>query len=991
MSVYTIPSTESFADTLAYFVDELAIKENCPLSRIKIYLPTKRAIRTVKDGFLRQSKGAPRILPQLLAIGDGDDEALSFSLETGSDIPPAISPMRRQIVLARLLERAWEQDYNYVQALTLAADLGRLIDQIHTADITIDRLGTLIDIREFSEHWTITLDFLNLVLGKLWPEYLAAEGMIDPGLYRRLHIQKLTRHYQSNPPSDPVFIAGSTGSLPATQDFIKAIALLENGYVFLPSLDTVMGESDWMHVAEGHPQYHLKNLLLSARMTPKDVRIYSRKPAHYDRSFTISQIMRPADTTEQWQGLANDSDRLKIKQGLSHLTEISCEHEDAEARAIAIAMTEIAHDPNQMKTCALITPDRMLAARVRSNLSQWGIKVDDSAGTPLASTAIGRFGLSVLGMEEKGVLKPVPFLSALKNKYAGGGSLSPTFRSELRGFEKAYLRGVRPSCSLSEIKDKGESHHQFIDTLTDLMAPLTALNEGEHTLTKWITAHLTVMENLASTKENSGASRLWIGHEGEALAEFFENLRDNGAQCPPLDQATYHGLIESMMQPVSVRPPYGTHPRLFILGQIEARMVQADRIILAGLNEGTWPPETGFDAFLSRPMRVDFGLPSLEQKISLAAHDFETALGADDVFITYSKRKGGSPALPARWIQRLETLLTAIEDKDHKIERPSSRGEQYKQWAETLRHLNLESTAISRPAPAPAADKRPTTYSVTDIEKWMRDPYFIYAKRILNLHKMDSVDMDVTARDKGNLIHEAMEEFTKSYPHALPENALSELLAIGQRVFDAESDTPEIHGLWWPRFVKAATWAAAHEKTWRTDTVHITAEDECRLPLTIHGKDYILKGKADRVEERADGSYAIIDYKTGGVPAKGDIALGVANQLPLEGYILQEGYFHTVKPAADTPISLHYWKLSGAGEGGEASEAQSTKNKVSYAQLISEAKTGLHSLLSAFAWSDTPYLASPDPDLMIREEHNDYAHLERIKEWSVTDNGEDAA
>ena len=985
MSFYTIPSTASFCDNLAQFVDDLATTHSCPLSKIKIYLPTRRSIRTLKDGFLRQSNGTPRILPKMMSIGDSTDDEISFSTLEFLDIPPAIHPLRRQIVLARLLEQAWKHDYNYIQALGLAADLGRLIDQIHTENITLDKLDTIINIREFSEHWEITLKFLKMVLGQLWPHYLQSEGKIDPALHRRLSIEQLTQFHQHAPSQYPVIVAGSTGSLPTTRDFISTIANMPNGIVILPALDTVLEPTAWEKIDTSHPQHHLKNLLTHCKIEREEVQIYGAQDKDYDRLLSLSEIMRPAPTTEKWQTLSTPQIAKSIQHGLSHITQCECHNEDAQARTIALSMAEIAADPDQLKTCALITPDRALSARVTAQLTQWGIDIDDSAGTPLPATPIGRFCLSLPMVIENNVLMPVPFLAAMKSKYAGGGALSDTFRSTLRQFEINYLRGIRPSTDLQGLKTTNDKQHDFIDLLDKAITPFASLINDTHPLGTWLNAHITIMENIATTTEMDGASRLWVGHQGEALSDFFANLHTFSDVTPDLSHYDYVAFVQNLMQTITVRPPYGTHPRLSILGQIESRMVQTDRVILGGLNEGVWPPDSGYDAFLSKPMRHDFGLPSLEHKTSLAAHDFATALGSQDVFITHSKRIGGSPALPSRWIQRLETVLTAANIDKH--DWPAARGHQYIAWADELRHMNAPAIPIERPKPTPPIERRPTQFSVTDIAKWMKNPYHLYAKRVLQLRALDPVDMTITARDKGNLIHQAMEAFTRKFPKQLPDDSLEHLIALGKTVFDAQTYNPEIHGLWWPRFVKSAQWVAKYEHQWRQQTDIIHTETEASMPITIDGTDFTLTGKADRIEKRRGNEWAIIDYKTGTIPQKKPVMLGIENQLPLEGYMLMNNAFNGLSAPSDCSLNLYYWSLSGSDDGGKAEKAQD--KKIDTSTLIDDAQNGLRALLSCFHNPLTPYMATPDPDYAIPIDHNDYAHLERIAEWSVIEGDND--
>src|SRR3546814_14486973 len=84
----------------------------------------------------------------------------------------------------------------------------------------------------------------------------------------------------------------------------------------------------------------------------------------------------------------------------------------------------------------------------------------------------------------------------------------------------------------------------------------------------------------------------------------------------------------------AVRPRYGLHPRVAILGPLEARLQHAELLVLGGLNEGTWPAAATPGPWLSRPMQAAFGLPLPERGIGLAAHDFYQAFCAPPVYLT---------------------------------------------------------------------------------------------------------------------------------------------------------------------------------------------------------------------------------------------------------------------------------------------------------------------------------------------------------------------
>ena len=87
-------------------------------------------------------------------------------------------------------------------------------------------------------------------------------------------------------------------------------------------------------------------------------------------------------------------------------------------------------------------------------------------------------------------------------------------------------------------------------------------------------------------------------------------------------------------------------------------------------------------------------------------------------------------------------------------------GENYVRFADELdRPDKVE--PIEQPAPKPPRATRPLKLSVTAIEDWLRDPYTIYAKYILQLDPLDPVDMPLSAADRGSAIHDALGEFTQ--------------------------------------------------------------------------------------------------------------------------------------------------------------------------------------------------------------------------------------
>lgn len=988
--VYTIPPGQPFLDTLAAGILDEAGGDPLALARVTVLLPTRRACRALREAFLRLGEGRPLLLPRLSPLGDLDSDALSLSLEDipglpeALEIPPALSPLRRQLLLARLVLRAPGMAASPDQAARLAAELARLLDQVQTEGLSFDRLGTLVP-DDYAAHWQITLEFLKIVT-EAWPAIRAEEGALDPAERRNRVLDAQARLWQARPPDDPVIAAGSTGSIPATARLLKVVAGLPRGAVVLPGLDRDMDEASWQALDETHPQYGLARLLETLGVGRPEVALWPvRRPggAAPARARLLGEALRPAATTEGWRALAGLEEAA-----LDGVIRLDCPTPQEEAGAIALMMRHALETPG--RTAALVTPDRTLARRVAATLARWGIRVDDSAGRPLSDTAVGAFLRHVARCAAEAAA-PVPLLALLKHPLAAGGMRPERFRARVRQLERAVLRGPRPARpglegladalrrAAPELPAQAARHEALCAWFAELerrVGPWFAAfaGSGMRPLVDWLRDHVAVAEALAASDAESGAERLWRHDDGEAAAAFLNELRDAAADFPPVAGRHYPALFEALMAGRVVRPRYGLHPRLQILGLLEARLVLADLTILGGLNEGTWPPDPAADPWMSRPMRKAFGLPSPERQIGLTAHDFAQAANAPEVALTRAERVDGTPTVPSRWLLRLDTVLRAL-GADGRLGLARS----WTDWAEALdRPERVRPSAP--PAPRPPLSARPRWLSVTEIETWMRDPYAIYARHVLRLRRLDPVDAPLGAADRGQFVHRALDAFLRAHPDHLPPDPVPALIDCGRAAFGEALEQPDVWAFWWPRFRRIAEWFVAVEQARRAEARPLATEVTGTLRIDGPHGPFTLSATADRIDRRADGSLAIIDYKTGTPPKPAEVALGFAPQLPLEAAIAAAGGFPGV-PAA--PVGeLMFWRLSGGDPAGEIKPVQGD-----IAALAATAQAGLESLVRIFDDPTTPYVSQPRPDRAPR--YSDYAHLARVAEWSGG-GGEDA-
>ncbi len=797
------------------------------LPRMTVLLPTRRAARSLREAFLRLSaegaEPAPLLLPRLRPIGDLDDDdiAVGGAGEATLAIPPAIPELRRRLLLTRLVLgwSAAKDDAALLpgQAAALAGALARLLDMAASEEASFDGLRELAP-AEFAEHWKLVLDFLDL-LPNLWPPMLEAEGAIDPADRRNRLLRRQARLWREIPPRAPVIAAGLMGGMPALSDLLSAVAWLDQGAVILPGLDRTAGPEEWeLITAEpSHPQHLTALLLRDLEIAPDEVKDWPPRPGRsaafrpvaplpaslVRRLHLVREALRPVALTDSWRDLP-----VEGADALAGLSRYDCASPQDEGTTIALLLRRALETPGM--TAALVTPDRELARRVAAELRRWDIDIDDSAGVPLGRTPPGVFLRLVLDLAAS-ALAPVPLLAALKHPFAAGGLAPETFRDRARRLEAA-IRGPRPAPGFAGLKAAlaGKDPHRlrrFVSGLETCLGRLAGLLESETApLAELVAAHVDAAERLAATDKETGIARLWRDAAGEAAARFCHELIDAAADFSALPGRHYPALFDALASGMVVRPAYGRHPRLAIWGLVEARLQQADLLVLGGLNEGTWPGPAAYDPWMSREMRREFGIALPERAIGIAAHDFAQGLGAPLIALTRAARREGAPTVPSRWLLRLDAVLRAVGlDGALGPESDILAGA-------ILRDQPTRRRPAPPPEPRPPLAARPRRLSVTQIETWIRDPYAIYARHILRLRALDELDQDPGRADLGIAVHHALGEFVKHYPAILPLFPEHELLSIGRECFGAILSRPGVWAFWWPRFERIAGWFIAEER-----------------------------------------------------------------------------------------------------------------------------------------------------------------------------------
>ncbi len=963
---YTIPASAPFLLSLAEFVLREYGSDAQSLTRVLLLLPNRRACRAMREAFLECSGGKPLLLPRIQPIGELEDEGFFGGFAGGGEAQQQpIDKTRRQFILMRLV---MGMQKNMAGAAELARQLAKFMDEVNREGLSFEGLKELVP-DNLAGHWQQTLDFLAII-SREYPNILAAEGVVDGVTLHNQQIAAICEIWQNSPPDFPIIAAGSTGSQPATAKLLTTIASLPTGRVILPALDREMSDEDWKQLGETHPQYGLKKLLERMGVERKTCHpalvAGSGDKCRVTKEDVIRDIFAPPAATANWARLS-----APLPESLQGIKLLEADTLIEEARAIAVAMRGALETPE--KTVALITPDRTLARMVSAQLARFGIVVDDSAGKPLVNSPPACFLRLCIEMVASRAA-PAALLALLRHPLAAAGLPPAKLRKLSRELELASLRGIRHQSGL-EILKKSAATEELSDLLSGLAEKSAAMSElfAPHqnaSFKELLTAHITFAEWLAGSDTQDGASRLWAGEAGNALAETIAQWSEQAKILPPFDPFIYPALFDALLATETYRSQINLHPRLHILSPIEARLLQFDLVILASLNEGTWPKDAETDPWMSRPQRAEFGLPAHSRAIGQNAHDVAMQLlSAPEILLTRARKVEGTPTVPSRWLVRISTLLGA---KTPEIFADMNSAE-YFAAARGILEKPADISAICAPAPVPPLAARPRKLRVTAIDTWLRDPYALYAQYILQLKRLDALDREPNSADFGSIIHKALEDFTLKFPRELPEDIVGELLNSGRVAFAEFMDRPAAECLWWPRFVSMAQWLAPLEKIRREKSAQVYSEVKGKWEFMVDGKPFALSTRIDRLEQIATSEhneYIMADYKTGVIPTKNERERGLANQLPLEALIVQNGTL-AQDVAAGQIRQAEYWKLAGNEEKCEILEVEID---------INETLTRLENLIREFDNPEKPYAAPSDSSLL---RYNDYEHLERRKEWEV--------
>jgi len=980
-SIYNIAAHGGFADALAQGLIDRFAKDVFGLARGLVILPNNRAQRALQEAFVRLSENG-LLLPQMAVIGDLDlDESIGVALDSGElalDIAPAVDPMDRLLTLAQLIQkeiRLREDAIVAKDALRLAREFARTLDQLTIEEISLaDLMKTEPDSLDLSSHWQDSYRFF-LIIAEKWRQQLEKWQRVDQAARRNALFDHIAKSWKTSPPDHFVVAAGITTSAPAIARFLETISFMPAGMVVLPDLDLIMPDEEWdllgpfqpdpdtgyaPRAQETHPQYQMKLLLDRMSIARGEIMRWPRtgeSGAAAKRSRALSNAFAIPKLTVRWQTLESS------ERSLAGVQTVEASNSAEEAQIIALLAREALEDPDQR--VAIVTPDRSLATRISAHLKRWDIQVDDTAGQPLAKLPEGVFFLNLLAAVADG-FPPAEFLALLKHPLVQRGERRLQWLDHVRKLD-LLLRGPRPAPGLAGIDALLKAENHRTKKLREAIAPWWQTVRAMFAQTENLFAPLLdwphLLDQLRQLAETLTEGAIWSGPAGRELAELLTKLQVR-AEMGPIRIAANElaGYFETLMSEISVRPPYGGHPRIALYGLLEARLQQSELVICCGLNEGSWPQAITPDPWLAPMIRKSLGLPAQERQIGLSAHDLVGAMGARKVILSRARRDDSGPAIASRFLLRLKGMCG-----DYLKEHPDARV-----WLSGVDQPDMDQPSYARPAPMPSAEQRHVPISVTQVDSLIADPYSFYAKKIMGFASLDLIDADPSAAWRGTIIHDILDQWAKQdnyAPGALRHRAQAFLNDPGLH--------PLMRSLWAPRLLEGLDWIA--------DTV---AENRKagREPLAseIYGKAEIagveLSGIADRIDRMPDNGLAIVDYKTGGAPSNKAVIEGYNLQLGLLAAIAELGGFKDIEGEA---VAFEYWSLAKKGGTDNFGHVRSPTqgrgdNVIAADAMVDHAVARFNDAADRYLKGAEPMTAKLHPEYA---RYADYDQLMRLEEW----------
>ncbi len=552
-----------------------------------------------------------------------------------------------------------------------------------------------------------------------------------------------------------------------------------------------------------------------------------------------------------------------------------------EAAAVAYICTQ-----NSNKKIAIVTNNNKLKKIYCNFLDKYCLAFEDLIGNDLAFTNIADLLISIIKILCNNFDLKILFL-LLKNPL-----INCSVVQKLELMISGKNRFISSPKYLLQLQFDNEEVKEYCRNLIDIL-----FNDTPHSIQDILTLTKEIAEKLVP--------EIWEKEGGAELLGFLTNLTSylSMSFLSPLsflrkqesnDKKDFPKIFSFLL--VSHKYYKNTDSANVIIGKPEdLTLCEFDLIILPHFNSENWSPNNKAHPWLSKKalqiLNIDYG----EIGTTLYSSYFNLFLQNKQVIILNAKKYDGKLSTPSNLFLKLQNVVpilpyvipaeAGIQLNTNRGMEPRFRGDDIEGcWNDT----RGESTALSTTFP--------TILSVTDIETLIRNPYGFYAKKILELRKKDNIWEEPKISDFGNFIHKVLEEYSKNYDKQYIDlNLLDKqvaLINIGNHILCGTILPTYTKKAWQIKLTAFSKAFILFDIERRKNCKEIYFEIKGGLRLNIAGQDIKIIGIADRIEISKSNNITILDYKTGTIPTKKEIELGLSPQLIIGSLMLLDNGFN---------------------------------------------------------------------------------------------------
>jgi len=656
-----------------------------------------------------------------------------------------------------------------------------------------------------------------------------------------------------------------------------------------------------------------------------------------------------------------------------HIRIYEASNSEAEAHAVEVQVRRWL--AQGLSHIGIVTENRRLARRLRALLERADIILQDAAGWALSTTSAATVIERWLQCIEED-FHYIPFLDFLKSPFVFADGDREAHMQTVYHLEKSVIIDENIAAGLQRY----QLHTGLVQQrLTEAMAgylnqipPLLNLIEqvsrplrdlfqsGPHNPGRYLQILLQSLQPLGVT------DALRSDAAGNQVLNLFDKLLSASHSISlQMHWGEFRAWLGGHLEHALFRPADAQGPvQLMSLSQSDLQ--QFDALIIAAAEQQFLPGAPAHSPFFNDAVRTSLGIPTIQQKHTRQFYYFRRLLQStrelsqQRLLITWTSADNDEELLPSPWLESIQAFH-ALAYKSERDIRNSLLDLQLKYLVENARaqccdqSAQLPTPALPEPATVVHFGLIPGTLSATSYQQVMNCPYQFFAARCLRLTPSEAVREMLQKDEYGRKVHLCLEAFHSDvsglpgpFRHIFNEQnkqlAIDLLRRISHQVFAKDIEDNFIHRGWLKRWEELipqyVQWQIQHAAQWRiyrveTRIKELSLSDKCKIT-----------GQLDRIDKN-NVAFNVIDYKTGKVPSKEDVAAGEAVQLPFYAMLAQ-----TVTASTER---VEYLSLDGSNLGSnvfiEGEELNLLKNAV--ADRLVDIIQSLHDGQGLPAWGDS--------------------------------------